>query len=88
MAEKKKKDKLWLICDVAFELVLVLLVLLSAMLLSKNDVIAGPGGYHVEPISLIATFGLLVFYLIFMVRTSLKSIEKQKESGEKVEEVL
>ena len=79
---EKKKGKLGLICDIAFELVLVLLVLLAAMLLSKNDVIAGPEGYHVEVVSLLLTFGLIIFYIVFLVRSSLKELDDRKEDKE------
>lgn len=79
---EKKKNRLGLICDIAFELVLVLLVLLAAMLLSKNDVIAGPDGYHVDILSLLLTFGLIIFYIVFMVRSSLKELDDKKEEKE------
>lgn len=79
---KKKNGKLGLICDIAFELVLVLLVLLVAMLLSKNDVIAGPDGYHVDILSLFLTFGLIIFYIIFLVRSSLKELDDKEENKE------
>ena len=77
-----KKNKLGIIYDVAFELVLVLLVLLAAMLLSKNDVIAPATGYSVRPVSLLLTFGLIAFYIAFMVKNSLKSIRTHKEDRE------
>ena len=75
----KKSSKLGLICDVAFELVLILLVLLAAMLLSENDVIAGADGYRVEPVSLLVTFGMIAFYIAFIVRRSIRSMDKSSD---------
>ncbi len=80
MSNQEKHRKLNLICDVAFELVLVLLVLLLAMMLSKNDAIAAPSGYHVDFISLAVTFGLIIFYIVFIVKGSIKSMKKSPET--------
>jgi len=76
----KKQSKFSLVCDVIFELALILVVLLAALLVSRNDVIAPAGGYHVNIISLAATIGLVVFYLAFMVCLSLKGEKKDEEA--------
>ena len=76
-----KQSKIGLICDIAFELVLILVILLAALLVSRNDVVAPPEGYTVEPVSLIVTLGLVVFYLVFIVRRSLKEKSRNEEAG-------
>ena len=64
----KKGSGAWLIFDIAFELVLCLAVLSAALFFSKNDSVGGP--YEVEAGSLFVTFGVIAFYLLFMVRKS------------------
>ncbi len=68
-----------MIFDILFEIILVLVILFGALLWSKGDVVAGPDGYTVEAGSLILTFGILIFYLVFMISVSIKKKKRDQE---------
>lgn len=70
--DSKKGSCAGLIFDIAFELVLCLAVLSAALFFSKNDSVGGP--YVVGAGSLFVTFGIIAFYLLFMVRKSISDM--------------
>ena len=84
----KKQSRGSMIFDLLFEIVLILVILFGALLATKNDVVAGPDGYSVEPVSLIVTFGLLIFFIAFVVGMSVKKQKQdlELEKTEKLEE--
>lgn len=77
-----KKEKLMTFCDMIFVLVLCFVVLLATMLLTSGKTEVQPGNYMVSLPRLAATAGAILFYLIFMLRRSLKSLDEMTEAWE------
>lgn len=75
------KKKFFLVFDSIFVLVWCLIMLLIALILSKHNVIAPDSGYVINPFKLIGVFGLITFYLVFLIRTSLKEMKGEKKNG-------
>ncbi|MEE1228884.1 MAG: hypothetical protein U0K57_07940 [Lachnospiraceae bacterium] len=67
--------------DTIFVLIWCLIVLLFAMLISKNDVVAPASGYRVNPVAVIIVFGAILFYIIFLVKHSIKDLNQRKENN-------
>ena len=72
--DQKKQSKGGLIFDVAFELVLIIAVLFTAMMLSQGDVIGGP--YTINWVKTLVPLGLIAVYLVFICWKSTKSMDE------------
>lgn len=78
MDSEKKQSKAGLVFDIAFELVLCFVVLIVAMLLSRNDIIGGPYVLDAALIAKMLIAAALVVGLIVFI--SVKSTKDMDES--------
>lgn len=77
-----KKEKLMTFCDMVFVLALCFVILLATMLLTSGSAGTQPENYGVSLPRLAATAGAILFYLLFMLRLSLKSLKDMTKAWE------
>ncbi|MGN0261907.1 MAG: hypothetical protein ACI4B9_03560 [Eggerthellaceae bacterium] len=84
MNSDEQQSKAGLIFDIAFELILCFVVLIVAMLLSRNDIIGGPYAVDAALIAKIVIAVCLVVGLIVFI--SVKSTKDMDESMKQLQE--
>lgn len=93
MKKKSWEDRLLMVWDILFVLILCFIVLLTTMLLTKGNSSEAFTGYSLNPLLLLGLIAALGGYLFFMLHMSLKSLrelitrffEQNKDEKEKEE---